>query len=145
MEGPTTCRATCCYGSATCRATVNRWHLLYVCSRMRYVGGSPCQQATRLFQPYILDNNGDTTSLLMLVACSMSLYRGDTHLKVVSWHAGKANEFVVISYICGGTLGSANYRATVSSWHLLWYWKGYQPVSPINNMVMTFARGSAML
>ena len=71
----------------------------YVCSRMRYVGGSPCRQATRLFLPYILDNNGDTTSLLMLVACSMSLYRGDTHLKVVSWHAGKANEFVVMSFI----------------------------------------------
>ena len=33
--------------------------------------------------------------------------------------------------------GSANYRATVSCWHLLWYWKGYQPVQPINNMVMT--------
>ena len=54
VEGPTTCRATCCYGSATCRATVSRWHLLYVCSRMRYVGGSPCQQATRLFQPHVI-------------------------------------------------------------------------------------------
>ena len=39
--------------------------------------------------------------------------------------------------------GSASCRATVSRWHLLWYWKGYQPVSPINNMVMTFAGGQS--
>ena len=114
MEGPTTCRATCCYGSSTCRATVSRWHLLYVCSRMRYVGGSPCRQATRLLLPYILDNNGDTTSLLMLGACSMSLYRGDTHLKAVSGHAGKANGFVVISYICGGTYHLSSSRKQVA-------------------------------
>ena len=31
----------------------------------------------------------------MLVACSMSLYRIDTHLKVVSGHADKANDFVM--------------------------------------------------
>ena len=69
------------------------------------MGGSPCQQATRLFQPYILDNNGDTTSLLMRVACSMSLDRIDTHLKVVSGHAGKANDFVMDRIYVEGPLG----------------------------------------
>ena len=69
------------------------------------MGGSPCQQATRLFRPYILDYNGDTTSLLMRVACSMSLDRGDTHLKAVSGHAGKANDFVVDRIYVEGPLG----------------------------------------
>ena len=63
----------------------------------------------------------------------LKLYRG--------MQARPMNLWLFHSYICGGTLGSANYRATVSSWHLLWYWKGYQPVQPINNMVMTCALG----
>ena len=101
VEGPTTCRATCRYGSANCRATVSRWHLLYVCSRMRYVGGSPCQQATRLFQPHIL-------------ACPGMAW-GRRSLQV-RWDAADANDaggtyamnmwrYLRVSSVCRATVG----------------------------------------